>query len=142
MENMVPHSRLGAGLFAALLAGLATSVAAADRPIDLHAVMMSKLDGSCRLDRQRLARFEPRMVVVHAVIDQTSLPGGFARARVLRPVLGGTDAGELLPMANFRPSIGGGRGAHLVEGKEYLISMYRSGNLYVVDRALECQGGA
>jgi hypothetical protein len=79
------------------------------------------------------------MIVVHAVIDQTSQPAGWARARVLRPLLGGVRAGALLPMSHFRQGSGGARGAHFVEGKEYLISMYRYRNVYVVDRALECQ---
>lgn len=117
----------------------AAPAGARDQAIDLHAEMVGKLDGSCRVDQARLAQFQPRMIVVHAVIDQTSLPAGWARAKVLNPLLGGIRAGALLPMSHFRQAVGGGRGAHLVEGKEYLISMYRSQDVYVVDRALECQ---
>lgn len=133
------RSHLRPVLLASLLAVFAGPAVAQVKSIDLHAYMVGKLNGACRVDQERLAKFEPRMVVVHALIDQTTLPRGWARAKVLQPVLGGTEVGDLLPMSHFKPGIGGARGANLVEGKEYLISMYRHRNWYVVDRALECQ---
>jgi hypothetical protein len=132
---MVVHTHLRPVLLAGILAFFALPAGAQVKAADLHGYMVSKIDaGSCAVDRARLARFEPRMVVVHALVDQKSLPGGWARAKVLQPILGGTRPGVLLPLA-----IGGARGARFVEGKDYLISMFRYGNVYVVDRALECQ---
>lgn len=135
MMGMILRSAHRPILLALMLAAIAVPAGAKDKGVDLHAVMVGKLDGSCRLDSKRLARFEPRMIVIHAVIDQTSLPTGWARARVLRPVLGGVRAGALLPVAH-------GYGARFVAGKEYLISMYRFNNVYVVDYALQCQAEA
>ena len=130
---MIRHTRLVTLVLAAALLSQAGHAGAADYA-DLHAYMVRKLGDSCVVGRERLARFEHRMIVVHAVVDQTSLPSGWARAKVLRPVLGGLRAGAVLPMA--QPPLG----VRLVKGKEYLISMFRYGGILVVDRALECSG--
>ena len=127
-------------VLAAAFAGFAAPAGAAGEGADLHALMVKNLGDACRVDRERLARFEPRMIVVHALVDQTTLRSGWARAKVIKPVLGGMDRGMLLPMVNRHRGIGGAPGAHLVEGKQYLISMFRYRNVLVVDRALECQG--
>lgn len=129
------HAHLRPVLLAGMLASFALPAGAQVKANDLHGYMMGKIDaGSCAVDHAPLARFEPRMVVVHALVDQKSLPGGWARAKVLQPILGGTRPGVVIPLAT-----GSARGALFVEGKEYLISMFRYGNVYVVDRALECQ---
>jgi hypothetical protein len=134
---MIARSRLVAFVFVAALAGAAGPVGAAGRDDPLHAFMVKRLGDACGDDAERLARFEPRMVVVHALVDQTSLPSGWARARVLRPLLGGARPGNVLFLAHRGG--GGASRAHLTAGKEYLLSMFRHGNVLVVDRALECQ---
>ena len=136
---MILRSPRRLALIALLAAPLAAPAQARDDFADLRAYMTARLDGTCKVAPDRLARMEPRMAVVHAVVEQTSLPSGWARLKVLKPVLGGLDAGQLVPVSHFRPGLGGGRGASFVEGKEYLISMYAYRNHYIVDRALECQ---
>lgn len=127
---MITRNALLPSLLAGVLAVCAIPAVAAEKTIDLHAEMVGKMSGACQVDSTMLARMEPRMVVVHAVIDQTSLPVGGARARVLQPLLGGMKSGALLPMVHRQG---------LVKGNEYLISMYRQGSIFVVDRALKCQ---
>jgi hypothetical protein len=136
---MILRSPQRSVMIALLAVGLATPALAGDVTADLRATMAAKLDGACKVAPEKLARMEPRMAVVHAVVEQTSLPSGWARLKVLKPVLGGLDRGERVPVSHFRRGLGGGQGAHFVEGKEYLISMYAFRNFYIVDRALECQ---
>ena len=136
---MILRSLPSSVVMALAAATLAAPAVARDDGADLRAAMTAKLDGACKVAPERLARMEPRMAVVHAVVEQTSLPSGWARLKVLKPVLGGLDVGERVAVSHFKPGLGGGRGARFIQGKEYLISMYASRHHYIVDRALECQ---
>ena len=136
---MILRSLHRSALVALVAATLAAPAAARDETANLRAAMTAKLDGTCKVAPERLARMEPRMAVVHAIVEQTSLPSGWARLKVLKPVLGGLNVGERVPVSHFKPGIGGGRGARFVDGKEYLISMYAYRNHFIVDQALECQ---